>query len=340
VTIYEKGEVAENIRSWGHVRMFSPWRYNQSPLGIRRLREEGLCASGFSGDDFPTGSELVGSYLAPLAKLPELRDALQENCEVVACGRGNLLKKDIGGGTDRAGQPFRLLIRERDGRERIDVADIVIDATGVFGNHNCLGEGGIPALGEPLTENEIEYNPPDILGKARGDYAGVHTVVAGAGFSGATTAVALAELFETAPQTRVTWLCRTESEQPLKAIADDPLPYRSALTDAGNRLAAEPPENFQYLGGYAVVEIKRNGEKFALTVENRAGEVRVIESDRVVANVGYHPNEKIYRQLHVHECYATLGPIELAASLEHNVFRMTCVSCSILLKVSKFVIAD
>ena len=315
VTLYDKGAVAANIRTWGHIQLFSPWSYNRSALGLRRLREEGLGAPDLSGDDCPTGAELVRDYLAPLATLPELRGSVQENCEILACSRGNLLKKDIGGAVDRASQPFRLLVRKSGGRERFDMAEIVIDATGVFGEHNRLGEGGIPALGEMGVDSDIEYNPPDIPGQARGDYVGLHTVVAGAGFSGATSAVALAELTKAAPGTRVTWICRTENPQPMKAIPNDPLPNRRDLTAAGNWLAVEPPENFAYFGGYAVTGIEKNGDKFALTIENRSGETHLIECDRIIANVGYHPNERIYRQLHVHECYATLGPIDLAASL-------------------------
>ena len=315
VTIYEKGDVASNIRKWRHIRLFSPWSYNRSPLGMRRLNEAGLIQGNMKNDQCPTGAELIDYYLVPLLKLPELQNSIQENCEILACGRTNVLKRDRRNRVDRGSQPFRLLIRKSDGRERNDFADIVIDATGVFGEHNNLGDAGIPALGEINTEYEIEYNPPDILADERERYAGMHTVVVGAGFSGATTAVALAELIEAEPNTRVTWICRTENKRPLKAIENDPLHERSDLTEAGNRLAVEPPEGFEYIGGHSVVGIEKKGEKFAITIERGSDETVVIDCDRVIANVGYHPNEKIYRQLHVHECYSTFGPISLAASL-------------------------
>ena len=35
----------------------------------------------------------------------------------------------------------------------------------------------------------------------------------------------------------------------------------------------------------------------------------------MIAQVGFGPDNGIYRQLQVHECYATRGPIDLAASL-------------------------
>ena len=39
------------------------------------------------------------------------------------------------------------------------------------------------------------------------------------------------------------------------------------------------------------------------------------EFDRVIANVGYRPNDRIYAELQVHQCFATSGPMKLAAAL-------------------------
>jgi len=315
VTVFDKGSVAANIQSWGHIRLFSPWKYNRSSLGVKRLREEGLGNTDLPDETCPTGEELVDNYLAPLASLPELSDLVREHHEVLACGRAHFLKKDMGQGINRAQDPFQLLIREKDSQERIETADIVIDATGVYGEHNYLGAGGIPAPGETSVTDEVEFNPPDVLGSARDKYAGKHTVVLGAGYSGATTVVALGELMKSAPGTQITWVCRTDSDQPMKAIPDDPLPERRTLTEIGNKLARHSVEGFHYLGGHSVAAIERKGDGLLLNVRNSGDETVAIECDRLVANVGYHPNEKIYRQLQVHECYATLGPIDLAASL-------------------------
>ena len=39
-TIYEQGEIAQAVRAWGHVRMFSPFRMNRSPLGLAALQAQ------------------------------------------------------------------------------------------------------------------------------------------------------------------------------------------------------------------------------------------------------------------------------------------------------------
>ena len=37
--------------------------------------------------------------------------------------------------------------------------------------------------------------------------------------------------------------------------------------------------------------------------------------DRIIANVGFRPDNRLYAELQVHECYATGGPMKLAAAL-------------------------
>ena len=42
VKLYEAGEsVAANVRDWGHVRLFSPWRFNTDMAAAAILRERG-----------------------------------------------------------------------------------------------------------------------------------------------------------------------------------------------------------------------------------------------------------------------------------------------------------
>ncbi len=309
--VLERGRLAENVLQWGHVRLFTPWSYNCSPLGRRRLA--GLGQPPPDADAIcPTGREWVERYAAPLARLPELAGVVEEGAEVIACGRGTIGKRDLPGAPRRAEHPFRLLIRGRKGEERFEEADIVIDATGVYGCHNWVGEGGIPAAGERALEREICYGLPDPLGRDRADYAGRATLVVGAGMSAATTVTALAELKADDPRTRIFWACRREARPPIAPLADDPLPERRRLVEAANRLADGP--GVDLLPGRHVVGLERENAGFR--VELRHGDrPEALRVDRIVANVGYHPEAGVYRQLHVHECYATLGPMALAAAL-------------------------
>jgi hypothetical protein len=43
--------------------------------------------------------------------------------------------------------------------------------------------------------------------------------------------------------------------------------------------------------------------------------VQVCGVDQVVAHVGFQPDVSLYRELQVHQCYASEGPMQLAAAL-------------------------
>src|SRR4051812_27761279 len=39
-SVFERGRVGEHLRRWGHVRLFSPFGMNSTPLGRARLRAD------------------------------------------------------------------------------------------------------------------------------------------------------------------------------------------------------------------------------------------------------------------------------------------------------------
>ena len=62
--------VGAGIRRWGHVRMFSPWKFNVDPAAATILARYGWSMP--DGDEYPTGHDLVSRYLEPLAGTSEL----------------------------------------------------------------------------------------------------------------------------------------------------------------------------------------------------------------------------------------------------------------------------
>ena len=69
--VFEAGAGAgAGVRTWGHVRMFSPWRYNVDAAAATLLERHGWVRP--DGDAYPTGRDVVERYLEPLAGLPEL----------------------------------------------------------------------------------------------------------------------------------------------------------------------------------------------------------------------------------------------------------------------------
>jgi hypothetical protein len=64
-----------------------------------------------------------------------------------------------------------------------------------------------------------------------------------------------------------------------------------------------------------VDSLERRGERIGVTLRDPKGELRSVEVDRLVSLTGFVGDYQLYRQLQVHECYATCGPMNLAASL-------------------------
>lgn len=298
--------------AWGHVEMFSPWEMNCSPLGLRTLANRG--ARPFAdGGARPTGREFVRGYLVPLARVAPLRGRILEKTLALAVGRHGLTKGDLIGDPERARRPFRVLA-VRGGREEIQTADLVFDATGTFGQHRWLGSGGIPAPGERAAAARIDYRPPDLAGPGAREYAGRRILLVGSGHSAATSAVALASLARREPRTRLLWAHRRGSTEPCARIPDDPLPARDRLCAAANAIARAAAGGLRVFPRTVVesVSLARGGIEVTLGAD---GGSRRAVVDRIIATVGYAPDRSLYAELQVHECYATAGPMKLAAAL-------------------------
>lgn len=314
--VYDRGEVGAHLRAWGHARLFSPFGMNSTPLGRAALREASPRQALPADGDILTGREHVAAYLEPLAALPALAGHVETATTVLAVGRRGLLKEEFPGDARRGQTPFRLLLRNAAGEERSEEADVVLDCTGCYGNGRFLGEGGIPAVGESGARPHIACGLEDILGKQRAHYADRTTLVVGAGHSAATTVCALATLAQKHPATWIVWLARRPGTQPIRRVLNDPLRERDQLAARANMLATRGEGNVEFHAQAIVEVIEFYGKDDGFLVGARVGgEVQSWQVDRIIANVGYGPDPSLYRELQVHECYASLGPMSLAAAL-------------------------
>src|SRR5205823_3180821 len=138
VEVYERGRPGEHLHRWGHVRLFSPFGMNSTPLGRAAIRVDHPRHEFPADGDCITGKEHLAKYLDPLAKCSALADCIRSNTQVLHVGRRGYLKTESPGGNGRAAEPFRLLVRTGKGREEVDEADVVLDCTGNYGQHRCL----------------------------------------------------------------------------------------------------------------------------------------------------------------------------------------------------------
>ncbi|MFI9550573.1 FAD-dependent oxidoreductase [Nonomuraea endophytica] len=277
-------QVAASVARWGHVRVFSPWKYNIDAAARRLLHADGWNAP----DDewLPTGAELIADYLAPLAKL--FGERVRLGAKVTAISREGYDRVRTNG---RDGVPF--LIRLEDGEEL--QARAIIDASGTYESPNVLGASGLPAHGEPeaATAGLVDHALPDVLGTARDRYEGNHVLVVGAGHSAATTLLALAQLPEA---TRITWAIRAGGASRTYGGGDaDALPARGAL---GTHLRAHVDSGRIHLvTGFFTHTVRLSGAQVSVISRDAAGHEQTIVADRVVAATGYRPDHTIAGEL-------------------------------------------
>ncbi len=311
-TLYEEGDaVASYVRSWGHVRLFSSWDLDVSPRARKLLTEMGCGVP--EGADCPTGSELANLVFRPLASSDVIAPHLELGVRVEAVSRAGLLKSDAIGDPARAERPFRLLLKNAEGREWAADAEIVLDCTGNYGHPNSLGAGGIPAPGEAGLKDEIVRQIPDFEHETEA-WAGKTTLLVGSGYSAQTAVVELGRIAEQYPTTRIIWAVRKPNAN-WEIVPDDPLPSRSKLTQRAEELAGLGTEAVRCISGVTVDALRRDGSRFSVLLRHQDNETTQVEVDRILSLTGFHGDYELYRQLQVHECWATSGPMKLAAAL-------------------------
>lgn len=306
-TIYERGEAAHNVRDWGHVRLFTPWGQNTTPLGRARLLSDRPRLKLPEDGDILTGRELAEAYLAPLAE--SLGAAVRTKSLVMQCGRKGCLREDPV--SQRAKSPFVLLVRSSDGKESVEEADVVLDCTGTYGNARFLGDGGILAVGELGARPHIATGLEDILGSRATEYADRTVLVVGSGHSAATTVCLLAQLAQKHQSTWIIWLGRHPGSTPLKRVVGDPLRERDQLAAQANKLATRGEGNVEYHPSSIIQSILHKGKDGFTVTALCNGEEKAWEVDRVIANVGYEPERRIYRELQVNEDLEHSAPAPL-----------------------------
>ena len=290
VAVFDRGGIAEHVRRWGHVRMFTPFGLNTTPLGLKTLLREKPDRDFPAENDIVTGHEYRDAYLVPLGESEVLLESLYLEHHVLHVGRA---------ANDRG---FRLLVRDTKGQERMDCADVVLDCSGVYRTPKWLGDGNIPAVGELSARQHLAAGLEDILGEKKNHYAGRSIALVGDGYSAATTIVSLAALAEEHPATWVFWITRGTRGQPLARLANDPFKERDRLAVKANSLATRCDGNLEFHPQTVLEEVTSHGPDRGFRLAGQSGGKPVTwEVERLIANVGYRPDLSLCSSLRVDE---------------------------------------
>jgi thioredoxin reductase len=308
VKVYEAGPaVASNIRDWGHVRVFTPWRYCVDAAALELLARRKWRMP--SADAFPTGDDLVRDYIEPLAALPEFGGVIETGARVSAISR---LGIDKVVSRNRGTRPFVLVLETAKG-VRHDRARAIIDASGTWRTPNPLGAGGLLAEGEAAFADRIAYGIPDILGRARRIYAGKTVLVVGSGHSAGNALLDLAHLARDEPRTSAIWATRGADLARIYSGGDaDQLPARGELGAEVKELAENG--RVELVTGFSTVAIRDVDGRLVVEGEMADGKRRIGPVDRIIAATGQRPDLSLTRELRLDldpwlESAKALGPL-------------------------------
>jgi thioredoxin reductase len=303
VVLEAGAEPGAAIRRWGHVRMFSPWRYTVDKAA-RALLEE----TGWSHPDreaLPTGDELVDGFVAPLARHPAIAPHVRFNARVAAVGRKDFDKVRTKG---RDQQPFEIRLASGE----IIEARAVVDASGTWQQPNPAGSGGVPVPGERAHADRIAYGIPDVLARERGQYAGKRVLVVGSGHSAFNVVLDLLTLADQSPCTQIVWVMRRENLDTVwGGGAADQLEARGALGQRAKR--AYESGRLHVLTPFRIRSIDESGSSL-IVHGSLEGADHSIAVDRMIVSAGFRPELDMHKEVRLSldpwlECTSAIGPL-------------------------------
>jgi hypothetical protein len=312
--VIERGPlVGTALRSWGHVRLFSPWEYN-----IDRISRSLLESVGWSAPNakvLPTGREMVRRYLEPLAAHPKIAPHVVTHAAVSGISRHGLNKV---ASANRRQAPFIVRWRDGFGKHCETTARAVIDASGTWDQPNPMGIDGLPVSGEKAAATaRIAYGIPDVLGAERSFYAGQRVLVVGGGHSAINVALDLLRLEQTAPSTEVLWALRgNRIDKLFGGGSNDALPERGALGLAAKRAVEDG--RVKLLAPFAATEVELMQTSIRVSALI-TGSAATLDVGRIVVATGFRPDLSILRELRVALDPAIEAPPALAPLIDPNV---------------------
>lgn len=301
--------VGASMLEWGHVRLFSPWKYALDKASVALLEATGWQAP--DGEEYPTGRDVVERYLQPLAATPQMAPRIRLGARVESVTRLGYDKMKSAG---REKAPFLIQFRTVGGREEALLARAVIDASGTWRRPNPLGASGVPAAGERALAERILYGIPDALGTQRERYAGRRTLVLGSGHSAFNAILDLIELARQAPGTEITWAVRRpELGKIFGGGENDALAARGELGARVRRMVDEG--GVRVVTGFRLVELREAPDGIVAVGDRET----LAPVDEIVATTGFRPDLSILSELRLALDPAVESPTALAPLIDPNV---------------------
>lgn len=311
--LFELGNaVGENLLSWGHVQLFSQWKYN-----LDKVAEELLLQTNWVSPDkekLPTGKEMVDDYFLPLANHPSIKPHIHLNAKVVSVGRKGLDKMKT---SNRDDKHFVLKVKMNNQIKYVE-SKAVIDASGTWNQPNPIGAGGTFAEGEEENRDAIYYGIPDVLGEHQHRYKNKNVLVVGGGHSATNVLLNLADLQKKHPETKISWILRKENiSEVYGGKENDGLEARGAL---GIRIEELVNSNkLNIYTPYHILKLSKTTTGLQLEGEQKEDIVLINDIDEIISNTGSRPDLDIIREVRVDLDASLEAVFDLADLIDPNI---------------------
>ncbi|WP_404450679.1 NAD(P)-binding domain-containing protein [Virgibacillus necropolis] len=304
--ILEKGgNAGSNILEWGHVQLFSPWEFNIDESAKKLLHQTDWNEP--DAQKLPTGEELVTEYLKPLANLPQIKENLVYNAEVLTITKKNIDKMKS---ASREELPFVLYVLINNTVEKIE-ARAVIDATGTWNNPNPPFADGVwrtDGLNKKLHTHIPDFSKAEELFKNK------HVAVIGSGHSALNSLNDLNELKDKYPATNISWIVRKQhAQEAFGGEKNDELAARGKLGSTTHQLVDNGQINVH--SNFYVEEINEHDGSFE--IQSSEG-FTISEVDEIIVNTGARPDFSFLNEMRLDVSPIVESTKELAPLIDPN----------------------
>ncbi|MEP9407568.1 FAD-dependent oxidoreductase [Peribacillus frigoritolerans] len=310
--VLEAGDsVGSSMLEWGHVRMFSPWKYN-----IDQTAKELLEKSGWTSPNqevLPTGRELVEEYLLPLSNLPEMKEQIMLRAKVVGVAKKAHDKLKTG---KRDTNPFQLYV-EVDGDTKVVEAKAVIDSSGTWSNPNPILSNGIWTNAERKLHNQIHYGIPNVV-QLENRYQNKSIMVIGSGHSAINALLELATLQQKFTDTKIYWVLRKKQiNEVYGGQENDGLEARGKLGIRIQQLVESGRINI--LTPFHINGVYPANDKITVTGELNGEEFTLGNIEEIVVSTGFRPDTSFLNEVRINLDSAVESIEALAPLIDPNI---------------------
>lgn len=310
--VLESGtDIGANILEWGHVKMFSPWKYNIDKAARELLDNAGWISP--ADDGLPTGSQLVNEYLKPLSQLPGIKDHIMLNANVVGISRKGIDKLK---NHNRDEAPFQIYIDVEEDTKVIEVKSI-IDASGTWKKPNPSLSNGLWTKAERNLKDKIYYGIPNIT-EMEQRYANKNIMIVGGGHSAINALLDVANLKEKYPETSIYWILRKKSVASVYGGQEnDQLPARGELGIRIQKLVESGKINV--ITPFYISQLQSNGNQINVVGELNGEEYSVSNIDEMIVSTGFRPDTSFLGEIRLNLDEAVESVKAIAPLIDPNV---------------------